>query len=63
MGEENIVSIVLLFVCVLHAPCVSLPYQSVSAVLICQKIFPLMCSGMKGEEGMEMGEAEGGAFT
>lgn len=45
MEEENILLLVCVhvFVCA----CVSLPYQSVSAVLICQKIFPLMCLGMK----------------
>ena len=36
--------------------CVSLPYQSVSSVLIAQKIFSLMCSGMRsGREGREDG--------
>lgn len=38
--------------CVYCCACVFLPYQSVSTVLIGQKIFPLMCLGM-GEGGKE----------
>lgn len=50
MEEENIFLSVRVCVCTW----VSLPYQSVSTVLIGQKIFPLMCLGMgSGEEGRE----------